>query len=285
MVPVIIKAVRTHIKAVLSVKMGGAPRRFIGGIFPLLIPLDPDENYGFKMYHQFQGSTPQVEFLSCHVSVLVQGHSPHPPHTHSEEEILVMLAGEAMLILPQLESSGGTGELRLTQGQFVYYPADFPHTLRAVSPEPANYLMFKWRGPRRNPAELHYRRFDTADFYPICDHAGGFNSQRLFEGATECLGRLHAHVTTLAPGAGYEPHVDQHDAAIVIMQGEVETLGQRVGPHGILYFAAGEPHGIHNPGSREARYLVFEFARRVPFLHKVAYPQRWKNKLKGVWRR
>ena len=67
-----------------------------------------------------------------------------PPHTHAEEEILLMLAGEADLILPQWRSGKGTQGLRLKPDQFVYYPAHFPHTLCAVGPEPANYVMFKW---------------------------------------------------------------------------------------------------------------------------------------------
>jgi len=33
-----------------------------------------------------------MDFLFCHVSVLVQGHSPHPPYTYSEEESLLGLA-------------------------------------------------------------------------------------------------------------------------------------------------------------------------------------------------
>ena len=78
-------------------------------------------------------------------------------------------------------------------------------------------------------------------------------------GPTTFLGKLHAHVTTLQPGAGYEPHVDAYDVAILTLSGTVETLGDRVGPDTVIYYAAGEAHGMRNVGSGVARYLVFEF--------------------------
>jgi quercetin dioxygenase-like cupin family protein len=228
----------------------------------IALPLDPDQHTGFRSYGQYRGSTGNLPFLSCHVSALAQGHSPHPPDTHPEEELLIMLAGEADLVLPQLRASGGAGELRLRSGQFVYYPAYFPHTLRAVSAQPANYLMFKWRGTRAGRSRLAFGRFDTADFISAPRVARTLNCAPVLEAPTTLLGRLHAHVSTLAPGGGFEPHVDRHDVAIVMLEGEIETLGRRVHPHGLVLFVAGAPHSIHNPGTRPAHYVVFEFNRR-----------------------
>ncbi len=81
----------------------------------------------------------------------------------------------------------------------------------------------------------------------------------LFELATGYLNKLHAHVTDLKPGAGYPAHADEHDVAIVVFSGRVETLGKIVGPGGSMYYAAHEPHGMNNAGNHPARYLVFEF--------------------------
>ena len=33
--------------------------------------------------------------MGCHVSVLSPGRCPHPPHSHVEEELLIILDGEA----------------------------------------------------------------------------------------------------------------------------------------------------------------------------------------------
>ena len=261
---------------------GAAPSaRLTSDIHPVTLPLDPSLDTGFRLYHQYRGSTGTVSSFSCHVSALAQGQCPHPPHTHAEEEILIMLQGEADLVLPS--GPAGQRERRLTAGQFVYYPAHFPHTLRAVSPQPANYLMFKWRaGHRAGAARLGLQCIDLAAVH-LTGGRDGFVSRLLFEGRTAYLGKLHAHFSCLAPGAGYAPHVDAHDVAIVVLEGEVETLERRVRPHGIIHFASGESHGMRNPSSHPARYLVFEFHSRVPLLRKLADAKRWKRRLHAVW--
>ena len=144
-------------------------------------------------------------------------------------------------------------------GAFIYYAAGQFHTVGNPGSEAAAYLMLKWAAPAtRRPGLLgssvvqHGHRQAPAD-------AGPFWTQVLLEGATANLGRFHSHLTVLAPGAGYEPHVDGYDVALITLEGTVETLGQRVEPHSVVYYAAGEPHGIRNVGAGPARYLAFEF--------------------------
>jgi mannose-6-phosphate isomerase-like protein (cupin superfamily) len=249
-------------------------------MYSVTLPLAPSDETGFRLYHQYRGSTRNVDSFSCHISALAQGHCPHPPHIHPEEEILIMLQGEADIVLPSCPAE----ERRLRAGQFVYYPARFPHTLRAVSEHPANYLMFKWRASYRGgAARLAFQHVDLDAVHATGTGPGGFESRLLFEGPTGCVGKLHAHLSFLAPGAGYDPHVDAHDGVVVLFAGNIESLGHRIRPHGILHFAAGEPHGIRNPGSHPARYLVFEFHGRTPLLRKLGDPARWKRKLLSLW--
>ena len=115
----------------------------------------------------------------------------------------------------------------------------------------------------------------------------GFSVRRLFEGRTKALWKLECHVSTVAPGAGLASHVDAHDVVIVVLEGEIETRGQRVGPDSVIFYPADESHGIRNPGDVVARYVVFEFhARRLGrLLAKVTDPRRWKHRLARAWRR
>jgi mannose-6-phosphate isomerase-like protein (cupin superfamily) len=139
--------------------------RLTSRIEPVGVPLAPDEQKGWKPYYLFRGLTRDETYLSCHVSVLTAGHSPHPPHTHKEEELLLVLAGEVDLTLPQLASDRQGRPWRLQTGQFVYYPAEFPHTLTSASSAPANYLMFKWHSGRKaDKAHLPFRLADTAEY-------------------------------------------------------------------------------------------------------------------------
>jgi quercetin dioxygenase-like cupin family protein len=267
-------------------------------IHPLAVPLAPDPTEPWKPYPLFNGATADIQNLTCHASTLKHKQCPHPPHRHIEEEILLVLAGEVDVILPDTADAAGNDRHRLKRGQFVYYPSNFAHTLETVSTEPANYIMFKWDTDSRETgtSPLKFGQFDALPAAPQPEVGAGFRLGHLLEGPTECLRKLQAHVSTLAPGAGYPPHVDAYDVAIIVLEGEVETLGQRVTPHGVIFYAAGEPHGMSNSGATPARYLVMEFhgsrtaqAHALPnppsLLAKIADPKRWKRKLRDLTNR
>jgi quercetin dioxygenase-like cupin family protein len=277
----------------------GAGTQLSSRIYPLRIPLAPDEEKGWKPYSIFRGSTSDMRSLSCHVSVLTHGKCPHPPHTHDEEELLLLLAGEVDLILPTERGNNGDHRKRLRAGQFVYYPSHFAHTLETVSAEPANYLMFKWcTGRTETDALLGFGQFDISDYFEDSYAEDAFSTRPVFTGPTAYLRRLHCHTSTLKPGAGYEPHIDSYDVAIIVLEGEIETLGERVAPHSVIFYPAGEPHGLRNPSESLAKYIVFEFhgsqkkladadsLRRPPsLLAKLRDPQRVKRKLKNLLKR
>jgi mannose-6-phosphate isomerase-like protein (cupin superfamily) len=105
---------------------------------PLEIPLPPDEAKDWRTYGVFNGPSKCMRGWDCHVSVLTQGASPHPPHRHADEEILMLLSGEVDLLLPGLRTAVGGERRQLRPGQFVYYPSNFAHTLQTTSEAPAN---------------------------------------------------------------------------------------------------------------------------------------------------
>jgi quercetin dioxygenase-like cupin family protein len=193
-----------------------------GRVHSLRTPLAPDPHEGWKAYPIFRGTTADLRDLTAHASVLKHKQCPHPPHRHIEEEILIVLAGEVDVILPDTAPSrGGNDRHRLRAGEFVYYPSNFSHTLETVSTEPANYLMFKWQTDGVEPAAgaLAFGRFNALD-RPGESPQQGFRPRRLLMGATQHLHKLECHVSTMTPGAGYEPHVDAYDVAIIVLEGE-----------------------------------------------------------------
>lgn len=231
------------------------------GVYPLRIPMPPDPSSGWKPYQLFSGSVSGAEAFSCHASALNHGVRPHPPHRHREEELLLLLAGEVDLFLPDSMPNNTATSLTLKPGQFVYYPAGFAHTLHTSSDIAANYLMFKWHGSGAETGKtLSFDRFDMSISPGGAEPEGkGFQPQTVFSGKTVYLKMLQCHVSTLSPGTGYAPHADVYDVAAVVLKGEVETLGVRAKPYDTIYYAAGEPHGMRNPGSTAALYVVFEF--------------------------
>jgi quercetin dioxygenase-like cupin family protein len=154
--------------------------------------------------------------------------------------------------------------------------------------------MLKWRAPETNeerPLETTLVHFEDLAPPP---GAGPFWTHELFEGPTGCLGTLHAHLSVLEPGAGYDPHTDEYDVAIVPLEGTIETLGQRAEPWSVVYYGAGELHGLRNVGTGAARYLVFEFhsppagSIRLPPPHRratLAVVRGGKQLARPLWRR
>jgi mannose-6-phosphate isomerase-like protein (cupin superfamily) len=191
--------------------------------------------------------------------VLVGGHSPHAPHAHGDEELLIPLHGDVDLMIATSPTDTAPRVERVRPGSFVYYPAGQHHTIRNPGVAPVSYLMFKWQAADAGTTDPLGIRIVHYGDVAVPPDAPGFWTRHLFEGATRYLGKLHAHETVLAPGGGYDPHVDAYDVAIVTLSGRVETLGQVVEPESVIYYAAGELHGMRNSSAEPARYLVFEF--------------------------
>jgi mannose-6-phosphate isomerase-like protein (cupin superfamily) len=225
----------------------------------LTLPLERDEAKGWRPHKLFRGRTPVFELMACHASVLDPGHSPHAPHSHIEEELLIVLDGEAEVVIADGPSENEARIETLRRGEFVYHPAFQHHTIRNAAAAPVTYLMFKWRAAPANNASPLASTIFRGDIFANARERKPFASRRLFEHPTAFLQKLHAHVTVLEPGAGYAPHTDDYDVAIVTFDGAVKTVGRTVRPHGVIYYAAGEPHGMRNVGNAPARYLVFEF--------------------------
>ena len=233
----------------------------------LHLPLEEDKRNGWKPYHIFRGSTRCMDDLSCHVSVLSPGITPHEPHSHPEEELLIMLSGEVDLVITDPKRGHAETRNRIGPGAFVYYPAFQHHTIHNVSSEPATYLMFKWHGQEkaRKGGQLKTTVFHYGEDITCIgsNSANKIFQRQILDNATGYLQKLHSHVTTLQLNAGYPPHSDAYDVAILLLTGTVETLGQRVASKAVIFYAAGEPHGMKNIGSTPASYLVFEFHKSL----------------------
>jgi oxalate decarboxylase/phosphoglucose isomerase-like protein (cupin superfamily) len=93
----------------------------------------------------FEGRTANVDSLECHYSVLMPGHSPHPPHAHLDEEILVVMNGAAELIVPKAKEDETPQIFAAPAGTAIYYPSYQLHTIRNVSTEPVSYAMLRWK--------------------------------------------------------------------------------------------------------------------------------------------
>ena len=202
-------------------------------VHALKLPLPENQISRWQPYHLFSGAARNASVISVHASVLSPGHSPHPPHVHREEEILIVLDGEAELVIPECPEDANPRVEQLREGSFVFYPAYQAHTIRNSIGKPITYLMFKWRGApieTTGPLVTTIKRLEAA---PATSHIP-FSATTLLDGPTAYLTKLHSHLTILQPGSGYAAHADEHDVAIVVLGGRVETMGRTVEPHEVI---------------------------------------------------
>src|SRR5262249_39075517 len=159
--------------------------------------------------HLFRGATPNTQVMGSHVSVLSPGHSPHPPHAHREEELLIVLDGQAELIIADGPDDVRPRVERLQKGSFVYYPAYQHHTIRNRSRRPVTYLMFKWRGQLAASEETLATTIvkPEAAANPVSNRP--FAAAKLLEGPTAYLYKFHSHLSVLQSRASYTAHTDQ----------------------------------------------------------------------------
>lgn len=238
--------------------------RFPSIVKNLDLPLKENKETGWQPYHIFRGSTKSINHITNHISVLSPGKSPHSPHQHIDEELLIMISGEADLILSEKHE-----RIRLKSGQFAYYPSYYPHTIDNTSSEPATYMMFKWRN-NRQIMEMNFLRESIFEYVQLfsennTNQTSSKSFTKIFEGQTQFLQKLHCHVTTLKPKAGYPPHKDWYDVAIILFEGQIETLGKIVNPLSVIFYPKDQAHGIKNVGNSDAFYLVFEFHGNASF--------------------
>ncbi|HEV8132970.1 MAG TPA: cupin domain-containing protein [Acidobacteriota bacterium] len=88
----------------------------------------------------FQAPTATLDELELHVTTLNPGKAPHPPHKHSDEELIIIKEGTVESTL--------NGEARTAgPGSVIFQASNEMHGLRNVSDKPATYFVIKWISP------------------------------------------------------------------------------------------------------------------------------------------
>jgi quercetin dioxygenase-like cupin family protein len=88
----------------------------------------------------FQAPTATLDELECHVTTLNPGETPHAPHKHADEEIIIIKEGTVeALVNGQMKQVG--------PGSVIFQAANQLHSIRNVGKTPATYHVFKWNSP------------------------------------------------------------------------------------------------------------------------------------------
>ena len=87
-----------------------------------------------------QAQTATLDELECHITTLNPGETPHPPHKHPDEEIVIVKEGT-------VESLVNGITRRVGPGSVIFQAANQLHSIRNVGAGPATYHVIKWNSP------------------------------------------------------------------------------------------------------------------------------------------
>jgi len=85
----------------------------------------------------FDAPTPALAEFECHITTLNPGESPHPPHHHPEEELMVIKEGTLAAM-----QNGRTNIV--TAGGIIFEASNEEHGLRNIGTNQAIYFVFKF---------------------------------------------------------------------------------------------------------------------------------------------
>ncbi len=81
--------------------------------------------------------TATVDQLEMHVTTLDPGQSPHPPHRHINEELIILREG-------QLETLSDGKWVKVSPGSVIFNASNSLHGLRNIGAIPAVYHVINW---------------------------------------------------------------------------------------------------------------------------------------------
>jgi mannose-6-phosphate isomerase-like protein (cupin superfamily) len=87
-----------------------------------------------------QAPTATLDELECHITTLNPGETPHPPHKHPDEELVIVKEGT-------VESLVNGVTRRVGPGSVIFQASNQMHSIRNVSDGPATYHVIKWNSP------------------------------------------------------------------------------------------------------------------------------------------
>jgi len=87
-----------------------------------------------------QQPTATLDELEIHITTLNPGATPHAPHKHPDEELLIVKEGTVESLV--------NGELkRVGPGSIIFQAANQLNSIRNVGDVPATYHVIKWNSP------------------------------------------------------------------------------------------------------------------------------------------
>ncbi len=207
-----------------------------------------------------EGKTFALEYFEIHASTLEPGKAPHPPHTHADqEELMIVKEGQVKITINGQSKILGPGSIAFAM------PGD-EHGIENAGNTQATYFILKYKGKL-----LNIERGKQAggsfmlDWNDLKTNNTGKGYRRdFFNRATSQLKQFEMHTTALnADSVSHAPHTHVQEEIVLILRGNVEMYidGKLYkGAAGDIYFlSANVPHALKNIGKEQCEYFAFQW--------------------------
>ncbi len=84
--------------------------------------------------------TRTLDELEMHITTLNPNTTSHPPHTHPNEEIVIVREGT-------LQAHVNGKEVVVGPGSILFYASMQPHGVKNIGDKPATYFVINWKSP------------------------------------------------------------------------------------------------------------------------------------------
>lgn len=207
--------------------------------------------------------TSTLQVFESHASTLNPGKASHLPHTHPQEEIIILREGILEVMVNGATQKAGAGSV-------IFFASGNPHAVRNIGDKPANYTVFNFTTAatlalkgQPSPAPVEGRLgssvFEWEKLSPKSTAVG--ERREITNLPTATLNNLECHVTTLRPGQmAHAPHHHPDEEIILVKEGLLDATinghTQRAGVGSVLFYASNDEHGMKNVGDAMATYYV-----------------------------
>jgi (S)-ureidoglycine aminohydrolase len=208
-----------------------------------------------------EGSTTSLAHFEAHTSTLEPGKAPHPPHTHADEdELLIVKEGQVKITINGVSKVMGRGSV-------AYAIPGEEHGIENAGTTQATYYVFKYKS--NLPTNMERAKQNGGSFMINWDTvkvAKTDKGQRreFFNKPTSQLVKFEMHTTALNPGLdSHPPHTHKEEEVVLILKGNVTMhIGDnfyKAGPGDVIFLSSGVSHALMNTGNEQCEYFAFQW--------------------------
>jgi len=208
-----------------------------------------------------EGSTTSLSHFEVHATTLQPGKAPHPPHTHAdEEELIIVKEGQITVTINGISHQLGRGSIAFA------IPGE-EHGIVNTGKEQATYYVLKYKS--RLPMDLPRAKQNGGSFMINWDTVKVSKTDKgqrreIFNRPTSQLAKFEMHTTALNAGLdSHAPHNHKEEEIILILRGNVTMhIGDnfyKAAPGDLVFLPSMVTHNLINTGNVQCEYFAFQW--------------------------